>query len=120
MPPSMRASTAATNVPTAKLPAKNSWLRVPVPSASCVQRRANSTRVMAPATAPAIWSSCQNSVQGVGGALRLRDAMGVGGAECEPQHQNLLHEKRAGEPQKISPTIRERYAATSGFRVAAR
>ena len=76
----MRASTAATNVPTAKLPAKNSWLRVSVPSASCVQRRASNTRVMAPATALAIWSSCQSTAQGVGGgALRLRDAIGAPG-----------------------------------------
>ena len=90
----MRASTAATNVPTAKLPAKNSWLSVPVPSASCVQRRASNTKVMAPATAPAIWSSCQSSIQGVGGALRLRDAISVGGAEREQPHRDLLREKR--------------------------
>jgi len=80
----MRASTAATNVPTAKLPAKNSWLRVSVPSASCVQRRASNTRVMAPATALAIWSSCQSTAQGVGGgALRLRDAIGAPGGVGE-------------------------------------
>jgi len=59
-------------------------------------------------------------VQGVGGALRLRDAMSVGGAKCEQPHRDLLREKKAGEPQQISPAVSENYAVTSGLRVAAK